>query len=63
MEIIKIERKVLAKNDAIASEIRSKFEESGVFAINMVSSPGSGKTSLVEKVIEKIESTSMNYNN
>ena len=52
MEIIKIERKVLAKNDAIASEIRGKFEESGVFAINMVSSPGSGKTSLVEKVIE-----------
>ncbi len=52
MEIIKIERKVLAKNDAIASEIRSKFEENGVFAINMVSSPGSGKTSLVEKVIE-----------
>lgn len=52
MEIIKIERKVLAKNDAIASEIRGKFEESGVFAINMVSSPGSGKTSLVEKIIE-----------
>ena len=52
MEIIKIERKVLAKNDAIASEIRGKFEESGVFAINMVSSPGSGKTSLVEKVSE-----------
>ncbi len=52
MEIIKIERKVLAKNDAIASEIRSKFEENGIFAINMVSSPGSGKTSLVEKVIE-----------
>lgn len=52
MEIIKIEKKVLAKNDAIASEIRGKFEENGVFAINMVSSPGSGKTSLVEKIIE-----------
>jgi len=52
MEIIKIERKVLAKNDAIASEIRGKFEENGVFAVNIVSSPGSGKTSLVEKIIE-----------
>lgn len=52
MEIVKIERKVLAKNDAIASEIRGKFEENGVYAINMVSSPGSGKTSLVEKIIE-----------
>ena len=52
MEIIKIERKVLAKNDAVASEIRSKLQENGVFAVNIVSSPGSGKTTLVEKTIE-----------
>lgn len=52
MGIITVERKVLAKNDAIASEIRSKLEENGVFAINIVSSPGSGKTSLIEKTIE-----------
>lgn len=52
MGIITVERKVLAKNDAIAAEIRSKFEENGVFVINIVSSPGSGKTSLVEKTIE-----------
>ncbi|MEO8512447.1 MAG: hydrogenase nickel incorporation protein HypB [Ignavibacteria bacterium] len=52
MGIITVERKVLAKNDAIASELRSKFEENGVFVINIVSSPGSGKTSLVEKTIE-----------
>ncbi len=52
MEIIKIERKVLAKNDAVASEIRGKLQEIGVFAVNIVSSPGSGKTTLVEKTIE-----------
>lgn len=52
MEIIKIERKVLAKNDAVASENRKQFEDNGVFAVNMVSSPGSGKTSLVEKMIQ-----------
>jgi len=52
MEIIKIERKVLAKNDAVASEIRAALQENGVFAVNIVSSPGSGKTSLVEKTIE-----------
>lgn len=52
MGIITVERKVLAKNDAIASEIRGKFEENGVFAVNIVSSPGSGKTSLVERIIE-----------
>ncbi len=52
MEIIKIERKVLAKNDAVASEISAALQENGVFAVNIVSSPGSGKTSLVEKTIE-----------
>lgn len=52
MEIIKIERKVLAKNDAVAAEIRGKLQENGVFAVNIVSSPGSGKTTLVEKTIE-----------
>jgi hydrogenase nickel incorporation protein HypB len=52
MEIIKIERKVLAKNDAVASENRKQFEENGVFVVNMVSSPGSGKTSLVENMIQ-----------
>ena len=52
MGIITVERKVLAKNDAIADEIRSRLAENGVFAINMVSSPGSGKTSLIEKTVE-----------
>ncbi len=52
MNIITVERKVLAKNDAIASDIRKMFLENGVFAINIVSSPGSGKTSLVEKTLE-----------
>jgi len=52
MSIITVERKVLAKNDAIAEEIRKNLTENGVFSINIVSSPGSGKTSLVEKTIE-----------
>lgn len=52
MEIIKIERKVLAKNDAVASDNRKQFEDNGVFVVNMVSSPGSGKTSIVEKIIQ-----------
>lgn len=52
MGIITVERKVLAKNDAIAEEIRKNLTENGVFSINIVSSPGSGKTSLVEKTIE-----------
>ncbi len=51
MSRLTIERKVLEKNDAIANDIRSSFSKNNIFAINLVSSPGSGKTSLVEKTI------------
>ncbi len=57
MSIITVERKVLAKNDAIAADNRDKLTGKGIFTINIVSSPGSGKTSLVERTIEKIGST------
>jgi hydrogenase nickel incorporation protein HypB len=51
MSIITVERKVLEKNDNIASEIRRFLSENKIFSINIVSSPGSGKTSLVERTI------------
>ncbi len=52
MSVITIERKVLDKNDEIAERNRSLFREHGIFVINIVSSPGSGKTSLLERTIE-----------
>ncbi len=51
MSRLTIERKVLEKNDAIANDIRASFSKNNIFAINLVSSPGSGKTSLVEQTI------------
>jgi len=54
MDVITIERKVLQKNDEIASANRALFKKNGLFTINIVSSPGSGKTSLVEKTIEHL---------
>lgn len=51
MSVITVERKVLEKNDSIASEIRKSFSDKKIFSINLVSSPGSGKTSLVERTI------------
>lgn len=51
MSVITVERKILEKNDSIAFEIRKSFSEQKILAINLVSSPGSGKTSLVEKTI------------
>ncbi|MFH2004668.1 MAG: hydrogenase nickel incorporation protein HypB [Bacteroidota bacterium] len=52
MSVITVERKILEKNDSIADQNRKLFEERNLFVINLVSSPGSGKTSLVERTID-----------
>lgn len=49
MRILTVERKVLEKNDEIASRNRALFAQKGLFVVNVVSSPGSGKTSLLER--------------
>ena len=51
MSVITIERKVLEKNDAIAQQNREEFKKKRLFTMNLVSSPGSGKTSIVERTI------------
>ncbi len=53
MHEILIEEKLFAKNDAIAKENRAYFKNRGIFVVNLVSSPGSGKTSLIEKTLEQ----------
>jgi hydrogenase nickel incorporation protein HypB len=55
MSVITIERKVLEKNDEIARRNRELFARHGVFVINMVSSPGAGKTSILEKTLEHLK--------
>jgi hydrogenase nickel incorporation protein HypB len=52
MSVITIERKILEKNDEIARRNRARLAEQGVLALNVVSSPGSGKTSLIERTLE-----------
>ncbi len=51
MSVITIERKVLAKNDEIAAQNRAVFEKHHVLVLNIVSSPGAGKTSLLERTL------------
>ncbi len=46
---IEVIEKILDKNDHEASHNRAHFESHGVLAINIMSSPGSGKTALLEK--------------
>ncbi|MDO8794154.1 MAG: hydrogenase nickel incorporation protein HypB [Vicinamibacterales bacterium] len=55
MSVITIERKVLEKNDAIAAQNRRRFADARLFVINVVSSPGAGKTSLLERTIERLQ--------
>lgn len=55
MSVITIERKVLEKNDQIAERNRDDFAASKVFTLNIVSSPGSGKTSILERTIEHLK--------
>lgn len=49
MHDILIEEKILAENDRLAAENRDFFRKCGIEAINIISSPGAGKTSLIEK--------------
>lgn len=52
MQRIPIAKKVLGENDRIAAELRACFRENGTLCLNLISSPGSGKTSLLEKTLE-----------
>jgi hydrogenase nickel incorporation protein HypB len=53
--IISIERDILSKNDGFAGRNRERFRESGTFAMNVLSSPGSGKTSLLVRTINDLK--------
>jgi hydrogenase nickel incorporation protein HypB len=52
--MVRVERDILAANDAIAERNREEFEERGIFALNLMSSPGSGKTTLLVRTIERL---------
>jgi hydrogenase nickel incorporation protein HypB len=52
MERMPLERKVLNENGRVAAELRGLFAEHGVLCLNLISSPGSGKTSLLERTLE-----------
>ena len=52
---VQLEIDVLAKNEEIAARNRAFFESKGILALNLVSSPGSGKTTILEKTIRDLE--------
>jgi len=48
---VKVATKILEANDRIALENRRLFDEAGLFVINLMSAPGAGKTSVLEKTL------------
>jgi hydrogenase nickel incorporation protein HypB len=51
---VKVVSHILEANDRIAAENKKLFKESGVYVINLMSAPGAGKTSLIEKTIQEL---------
>jgi hydrogenase nickel incorporation protein HypB len=53
--LVEVRRNVLKQNDVIARSLREQFREAGVFVVSLVSSPGSGKTTFLEKTMTLLQ--------
>lgn len=51
---IRLERNIMAKNDMMAERNRGYFEALNITVLNLVSSPGSGKTSVLERTLKEL---------
>lgn len=49
--IVEVRAKVMKQNDLLAQALRARFEAAGVEVVSLVSSPGSGKTAFLEKLL------------
>ena len=49
--LVEVRQNVLKHNDILARELRQRFQDAGVCAVSLVSSPGSGKTAFLEKTL------------
>ncbi len=55
MSRVEVEKKVLNENQVLAEQLRTRYREHGLCCINLISSPGSGKTLLLERTLERME--------
>jgi hydrogenase nickel incorporation protein HypB len=54
--IVEVRKNILKQNDEIAHALRNRFQQAGVFVVNLVSSPGSGKTAFLESTLTRMRS-------
>jgi hydrogenase nickel incorporation protein HypB len=52
--LIEVRKHVLKQNDVVARSLRERFRAAGVFVVSLVSSPGSGKTAFLEKILTRL---------
>lgn len=55
VKVIEIKRSVFADNDKDADNLRAELKEKGVFLLNLMSSPGSGKTTTLIQTINRLK--------
>ncbi|MFO7860861.1 MAG: hydrogenase nickel incorporation protein HypB [Desulfosalsimonas sp.] len=55
IKLIEIKENILSDNDEAARQLRQKLADEKTFAINLMSSPGAGKTSLLLQTIERLK--------
>ncbi|HTX79284.1 MAG TPA: hydrogenase nickel incorporation protein HypB [Longilinea sp.] len=53
---ILVAEKILSANDRLAQENRARIDSAGIFSINIMASPGAGKTSLIEQTVHALQS-------
>lgn len=51
---VPVVRNILQANERLATANRKRLEDAGIYAVNLMSSPGAGKTSLLERTIEHL---------
>jgi hydrogenase nickel incorporation protein HypB len=52
--LVEVRQRVLKQNDLLAGALRDRFHKAGVFVVSLVSSPGTGKTALLEKTLSML---------
>jgi hydrogenase nickel incorporation protein HypB len=52
--IVELRRGILKKNDELAAGLRNRFTSAGVLVLNLVSSPGTGKTAFLERTLREL---------
>jgi hydrogenase nickel incorporation protein HypB len=57
MNRVEVEKKVLNENQVLAEQLRERYRRNGILCVNLISSPGSGKTLLLEKTLERMPAT------